>query len=63
MRPGDRAADELRPITITRHYTKHAEGSVLIKCGDTRVLCNASVENSVPGFLRGKDRLTSHYQM
>lgn len=54
MRPSGRATDELRPITITRHYTRHAEGSVLIECGDTRVLCNASVENSVPGFLRGK---------
>ncbi len=54
MRPSARAVDELRPITITRHYTMHAEGSVLIECGDTRVLCNATVENSVPGFLRGK---------
>ncbi|MEE8364432.1 MAG: ribonuclease PH [Gammaproteobacteria bacterium] len=54
MRPSGRATDELRPITLTRHYTRHAEGSVLIECGDTRVLCNASVENSVPGFLRGK---------
>lgn len=54
MRPSARAVDELRPVTITRNYTKHAEGSVLIECGDTRVLCNASVENSVPGFLRGK---------
>ncbi|MCH7881255.1 MAG: ribonuclease PH [Proteobacteria bacterium] len=54
MRPSGRATDELRPITITRHYTRHAEGSVLIEYGDTRVLCNASVENSVPGFLRGK---------
>ena len=65
MRPGDRAADELRPITITRHYTKHAEGSVLVECGDTRVLCNASVENSVPGFLRGKGRgwVTAEYGM
>lgn len=54
MRPSGRATDELRRITITRHYTRHAEGSVLIECGDTRVLCNASVENSVPGFLRGK---------
>ncbi|MFV2031897.1 MAG: ribonuclease PH [Gammaproteobacteria bacterium] len=54
MRADARAVDELRPITITRHYTRHAEGSVLIECGDTRVLCNASVENTVPGFLRGK---------
>lgn len=54
MRPSGRANDELRPIKITRDYTKHAEGSVLIECGDTRVICNATVENSVPGFLRGK---------
>ncbi|MCH8177584.1 MAG: ribonuclease PH, partial [Proteobacteria bacterium] len=65
MRPSGRATDELRPITITRNYTKHAEGSVLIECGDTRVLCNASVENSVPGFLRGKGRgwVTAEYGM
>ena len=54
MRPSARAVDQLRPVTITGNYTKHAEGSVLIECGDTRVLCTASVENSVPGFLRGK---------
>lgn len=65
MRPSGRATDELRPITITRNYTRHAEGSVLIECGDTRVLCNASVENSVPGFLRGKGRgwVTAEYGM
>ncbi|MGD2173610.1 MAG: ribonuclease PH [Gammaproteobacteria bacterium] len=54
MRPSARAADELRAIRITRNYIKHAEGSVLIECGDTRVICTASVDNSVPGFLRGK---------
>ena len=54
MRPSGRANDEIRPIKITRNYTKHAEGSVLIECGDTRIICNATVENSVPGFLRGK---------
>ncbi len=54
MRPSARAPDELRPIVITRHYIKHADGSVLIECGDTRVICTASIENSVPGFLRGK---------
>ena len=54
MRPSARAVDELRPIRFTRHYTKHAEGSVLSEYGDTKVLCNASVENSVPAFLRGK---------
>ena len=54
MRPSARAANELRPIKITRNYIKHADGSVLIESGDTRVICTASVENSVPGFLRGK---------
>ena len=65
MRPSGRANDELRPIRITRHYTRHAEGSVLIESGDTRVLCNATVENSVPGFLRGKGRgwVTAEYGM
>ena len=52
-RPSGRASDELRTIRIERHYTRHAEGSVLVSFGDTRVLCNASVENRVPGFLRG----------
>ena len=65
MRPSGRAHDELRPIKITRNFTRHAEGSVLIECGDTRVLCNASVENSVPGFLRGKGKgwVTAEYGM
>jgi len=65
MRPSARAADELRPIRITREFTKHAEGSVLIECGDTRVICNASVDNSVPGFLRGKGSgwVTAEYGM
>jgi len=65
MRPSGRANDQLRPINITRNYTKHAEGSVLIECGDTHVICNASVENSVPGFLRGKGRgwVTAEYGM
>jgi len=65
MRPSARAADELRPIRITRHYVKHAEGSVLIECGDTRVICTASVDNSVPGFLRGKGSgwVTAEYGM
>ena len=55
MRPSGRANDQLRDIRITRNYTKHAEGSVLIECGDTKVLCNATVENYVPNFLRGQD--------
>ena len=54
MRPSARAADELRHVKITRNYIKHADGSVLIEFGDTRVICTASIENSVPGFLRGK---------
>ena len=65
MRPSQRQADELRPIRITRHYTRHAEGSVLIEFGDTRVLCTASVENNVPPFLRGKGSgwVTAEYGM
>ena len=65
MRPSERAQNELRAIQLTRHYTKHAEGSVLIECGDTRVICTASVENSVPGFLRGKGTgwVTAEYGM
>ena len=65
MRPSARAADELRSIQLMRHYSKHAEGSVLIECGDTRVLCTASVDNSVPGFLRGKGSgwVTAEYGM
>ena len=65
MRPSGRANDELRPTSITRNYTRHAEGSVLIESGDTRVLCNATVENSVPSFLRGKGRgwVTAEYGM
>ncbi len=65
MRPSDRAADELRPIRITRGYIKHADGSVLIECGDTRVICTASVDNTVPGFLRGKGTgwVTAEYGM
>ncbi len=65
MRPSGRANDELRPTSITRNYTRHAEGSILIESGDTRVLCNATVENSVPGFLRGKGRgwVTAEYGM
>jgi len=65
MRPSSRAPDELRPITITRNYTKHAEGSVLIEFGDTKVLCNATVEEKVPGFLRGQGQgwITAEYGM
>ena len=65
MRPSERAADELRGIRITRNYIKHADGSVLIECGDTRVVCTASVENTVPNFLRGKGSgwVTAEYGM
>ncbi len=65
MRPSKRAADELRNLTITRNYTKHAEGSVLIEAGDTKVICTASVDSSVPPFLRGKGQgwVTAEYGM
>jgi len=64
-RSGGRLADELRAVRLTRHYTKYAEGSVLIEMGDTRVLCTASVEDGVPAFLKGKGRgwLTAEYGM
>ena len=55
-RASGRRADELRPLRITRRYTKHAEGSVLIEAGDTKVLCTASVEEGVPPFMKGKGR-------
>lgn len=60
-----RCSDDLRPITITRNFIKHAEGSVLIEFGDTRVICTASVEESVPPFLRGKGTgwVTAEYSM
>ena len=65
MRPSGRAPDELRPIRFTRRYTKHAEGSVLVEFGDTRVICTASVDERVPPFLRGKGRgwVTAEYGM
>ncbi|MEO7031508.1 MAG: ribonuclease PH, partial [Herbaspirillum sp.] len=65
IRPSGRDVNALRPVRFTRHYTKHAEGSVLIEFGDTRVLCTASLENKVPAFLRGKGRgwLTAEYGM
>ena len=64
-RPSGRAADELRPIRITRGFTRHAEGSVLVEFGDTRVLCTASVEETVPAFLRnsGGGWVTAEYGM
>ena len=65
MRPSKRAPHQLRPVEIIRGYTKHAEGSVLVKFGDTHVLCTASVEEKVPGFLRGKGQgwVTAEYGM
>lgn len=65
MRPSGRQANELRQITITRNYTKHAEGSVLVEFGDTKVLCTASVEERIPQFLRGSGEgwVTAEYGM
>ncbi|MBR7798921.1 ribonuclease PH [Undibacterium fentianense] len=64
-RPSGRAAHVLRPITLTRQFTKHAEGSVLVEFGDTKVICTASIEEKVPGFLKGKGQgwLTAEYGM
>ena len=64
-RPSDRSAAQLRPVTITRNFTKHAEGSVLVEFGNTRVLCTASIDNKAPGFLRGKGEgwVTAEYGM
>lgn len=65
IRPSERAHNQLRHIEMIRHYTKHAEGSVLVKFGDTHVLCTASVEERVPGFLKGKGQgwVTAEYGM
>lgn len=65
MRPSGRQPNDLRNVTITRNYTKHAEGSVLVEFGDTKVLCTASVEEKIPGFLRGKNEgwITAEYGM
>jgi ribonuclease PH len=65
MRPSGRTPDQLRPLTIVRGYTVHAEGSVLVSFGNTRVLCTASVEESVPPFLRGRGEgwVTAEYGM
>jgi ribonuclease PH len=64
-RPSNRTVDQLRPIRLTRQYTKHAEGSVLIECGDTKVICTASIEDKVPGFLKGNGQgwMTAEYGM
>lgn len=65
MRPSNREPNELRPIKLTRHFTSHAEGSVLVEFGQTRVLCNASVVDGVPRFLKGKNQgwITAEYGM
>ena len=65
MRPSGRAPDEMRTLSFEPHYTKHAEGSVLVSFGDTKVICTASVEEKVPPFLRGKGEgwVTAEYSM
>lgn len=65
MRPSGRNRDELREIKLTRNYTKHAEGSVLVEFGETKVICNATVTAGVPKFLKGKDQgwVTAEYGM
>jgi len=65
MRPSERQANQLRNIRITRHYTRHAEGSVLIECGDTKVICTASVDEKVPPHKKGSGEgwVTAEYGM
>ena len=65
MRSSGRSTNQLRPVTITRNFTCHAEGSVLIEFGNTKVICNASFDSGVPGFLRGKGQgwVTGEYGM
>lgn len=65
MRPSGRTPDEMRQVRFTRHYTKHAEGSVLVEFGDTKVICTASVDEKVPPFLRGQNSgwVTAEYGM
>jgi len=65
MRPSGRSPEQLRDIRFTRHYTKHAEGSVLVEFGDTRVLCTATVEDRIPRWLKGQGRgwVTAEYGM
>lgn len=65
MRPSGRIANELRQVKFTRHFTMHAAGSVLVEFGNTKVICTASVENSVPGFMRGRGEgwITAEYGM
>ena len=65
IRPSGRAIDEMRQVKFTRNYTMHAEGSVLVECGNTKVLCTASVDNNTPPWLRGKGKgwVTAEYGM
>ncbi|CAK9886941.1 MAG: Ribonuclease PH [Candidatus Erwinia impunctatus] len=65
MRPAGRSAQQVRPVTITRHYTKHAEGAVLVEFGETKVLCTATIEEGVPRFLKGQGKgwVTAEYGM
>ncbi|MBL1277860.1 MAG: ribonuclease PH [Ectothiorhodospiraceae bacterium] len=65
MRPSGRSPDQLRPVKFTRNYTKHAEGSVLVEFGDTKVLCTASIEERIPRWLKGKGQgwVTAEYGM
>lgn len=65
MRPDQRRADQIREIKITTNYIKHAEGSVLIEVGDTKVICTATVEDKVPPFMRGQGKgwITAEYSM
>ena len=65
MRPSQRAPDQMRPVRFTRHYTCHAEGSVLVEFGNTKVLCTATVEDRIPAWLKGKGQgwVTAEYGM
>ena len=65
MRPSGRTAGQIRPVTITRQFTAHAEGSVLIEFGDTKVICTATAEEGVPRFLKGQGKgwITAEYGM
>ncbi|MCF6218163.1 MAG: ribonuclease PH [Gammaproteobacteria bacterium] len=65
MRPSGRNPDQMREVCLTRHYTKHAEGSVLVEFGDTKVICTASIEDRVPRWLKGKGKgwVTAEYGM
>ena len=65
MRPSGRTASQIRPISFTRHFTAHAEGSVLVEFGNTKVICTASVEEGVPRFMKGQGKgwITAEYGM